>query len=115
SRTLALRDMRHAVTRFSSGSGRHLTRRHALGLGVAASAAALAWRRAFAQTQLTIRPGGDFKPMPIAIPDFLPGSAAEGDTPRNITQIIINNLKRSGLFAPIDQAAYIEKITNSDS
>ena len=29
-------------------------------------------------------------------------------------QVITNNLKRSGLFAPIDPAAFIEKITNID-
>jgi len=32
-----------------------------------------------------------------------------------VAQVITNNLKRSGLFAPIDQAAYIEKITNIDA
>ena len=31
---------------------------------------------------------------------------------RNITQIIASNLRRSGLFAPIDQKAYIERITD---
>jgi len=31
-----------------------------------------------------------------------------------VTQVITNNLKRSGLFAPIDQAAYIERINNID-
>ena len=32
-----------------------------------------------------------------------------------VTQVITNNLKRSGLFAPIDQAAFIERITNIDT
>ena len=32
-----------------------------------------------------------------------------------MTQVITNNLKRSGLFAPIDQAAYIEKVVNIDA
>ncbi len=32
-----------------------------------------------------------------------------------MTQVITNNLKRSGLFAPIDQAAYIEKVINIDA
>lgn len=31
-----------------------------------------------------------------------------------IAQVITNNLKRSGLFAPIDQAAFIERISNID-
>ena len=30
-------------------------------------------------------------------------------------QVIAGNLKRSGLFAPIDQAAYIERISNIDA
>ena len=34
---------------------------------------------------------------------------------RNVTQIIASNLQRSGLFAPIDQAAYIEKISTIDT
>ena len=34
---------------------------------------------------------------------------------RAVTQIIAANLQRSGLFAPIDQAAYIEKISNIDT
>ena len=32
----------------------------------------------------------------------------------NSLLVITNNLKRSGLFAPIDQAAYLEKISNID-
>jgi TolB protein len=92
-----------------------LTRRRLLQTGAAASAlAGLAPHRAAAVVRLDVTQG-NVQAMPIAIPDFLPGSAAEGDTPRNITQIITNNLKRSGLFAPIDQAAYIEKITNMDA
>ena len=51
--------------------------------------------------------------MPIALPDFVgePGVPDPG-MGRNITQIIAANLRRSGLFAPIDQAAYIERITD---
>ena len=52
--------------------------------------------------------------MPIAVPDFLPGSAPDRELAHGISQIITANLKRSGLFAPIDQAAFIEKITNTD-
>jgi TolB protein len=33
----------------------------------------------------------------------------------NVAQVITNNLRRSGLFAPIDQAAYIEKTINIDA
>jgi TolB protein len=92
-----------------------LTRRLLLQTGAAAGAlAGLAPHRANAVVRLDVTQG-NVQPMPIAIPDFIPGSAAEGDTPRSITQIITNNLKRSGLFAPIEQAAYIEKISTIDA
>src|SRR6267154_2090441 len=32
-----------------------------------------------------------------------------------VAQVITNNLKRSGLFAPIDPAAFIERIANIDT
>ena len=92
-----------------------LTRRLLLQTGAAAGAiAGLVPRRANAVVRLDVTQG-NVQPMPIALPDFLAGGTAEGDTPRNITQIIASNLKRSGLFAPIDQAAYIEKISNTDA
>ncbi|MGB8136232.1 MAG: Tol-Pal system beta propeller repeat protein TolB, partial [Pseudolabrys sp.] len=58
---------------------------------------------------------GNVQPMPIALPDFLTGGPTEGDIGRNVTAVITNNLQRSGLFAPINPAAFIEKISNSDS
>jgi TolB protein len=42
------------------------------------------------------------------------GSPADAEAARGISQIITGNLKRSGLFAPIDHAAFIEKISNTD-
>ena len=54
---------------------------------------------------------GNVQPMPIALPDFI----SEADTGRNISAVITSNLQRSGLFAPIKPAAFIEKITNSDN
>jgi TolB protein len=73
-------------------------------------------RNAFAQAPKIIPlPGGEFQPLPIAIPNFVPGSPSDGDVSAGVTQVITNNLKRSGLFAPIDQAAYIERITNIDT
>lgn len=61
-----------------------------------------------------IVPEGDFAPLPIAIPNFVAGSPSDGDVAVGVTQVITSNLKRSGLFAPIDQAAYLEKIVNID-
>src|SRR4051794_9373414 len=83
--------------------------------GVLAAALSLPALPAFAraprggQPRLEVTPGGT-QAIPIAIVDFAPGSASEGDTPRNISGIVNANLKRSGLFAPIDPAAFIQKI-----
>ena len=57
---------------------------------------------------------GNVQPLPIALPDFVGGSPADSEQARAITQIISGDLKRSGLFAPIDPAAFIEKITTID-
>lgn len=58
---------------------------------------------------------GSVQPLPIALPDFVAGGPGDAEIARSVTGIITNNLKRSGLFAPIEPAAYIEKITNSDA
>ncbi len=73
-------------------------------------------RNAFGQApKRVIVPEGDFAPLPIAIPNFVAGSPADGEVGVSVAQVITNNLKRSGLFAPIDQAAFIEKIANIDA
>jgi TolB protein len=90
------------------------TRRHALMLGAAGlGVAALGGRPANAVLRVDVNEG-NVQPVPIALPDFLAGSPADGEAARNITQIITGNLRRSGLFAPIDPAAFIQKITNTD-
>ena len=76
-----------------------LTRRTALKLGLA-GAAAMATSPASALVEIVVG-GGDFVPLPIAIPDF--GSSDPGFG-REIAEIVRNNLRRSGLFAPIDPA-----------
>ncbi len=43
------------------------------------------------------------------------GSPADSEVSVGVSQVITNNLKRSGLFAPIDPAAFIEKIVNIDA
>jgi TolB protein len=53
---------------------------------------------------------GNVEPLPIAITDFLAG----GDLGAKISGVVAADLKRSGLFAPIDQGAFIEKISNPD-
>src|ERR1700724_3532629 len=82
--------------------------------GVSASAGLLLPSLARAETKLVI-PEGTVAPLPIAIPDFVAGSPGDGEFSVGVAQVITNNLKRSGLFAPIDQAAFIEKIVNIDA
>ncbi|MBN9071046.1 MAG: Tol-Pal system protein TolB [Rhizobiales bacterium] len=53
---------------------------------------------------------GNIEPLPIAITDFL----SSGGQGKEISDIVTADLKRSGLFAPIDKAAFIEKISNTD-
>jgi TolB protein len=55
---------------------------------------------------------GNLEPLPIAIPDFLGGTASDQGIGRDVAGLIRQNLERSALFKPIDQAAYIEKIAN---
>src|SRR5437868_57192 len=89
------------------------TRRQTLALGAGLVAASALPRDVLAQTRLQVD-SGNIQPIPIAIPNFVAGSQVDNEAAAGVTQVITNNLKRSGLFAPIDQAAYIEKITNID-
>jgi len=52
--------------------------------------------------------------MPIAITQFVAGSPGEAESAQGATSVITNNLQRSGLFAPINPQAFIEKVTNTD-
>ena len=91
-----------------------LTRRHVLIGGAGAASGLLLPSLAGAQTKLQVTEG-NIAPLPIAIPNFVAGSPADGEVGIGVAQVITNNLKRSGLFAPIDQAAFIEKIGNIDA
>ncbi|HEY7242458.1 MAG TPA: Tol-Pal system beta propeller repeat protein TolB [Xanthobacteraceae bacterium] len=94
-----------------------LTRRKVmtLGAGVAAGAlGALPVERALAVLKLDVTQG-NVQPVPIAIPEFIAVATQDPALGRNISQIISANLQRSGLFAPIDPAAFIEKITTIDT
>ena len=91
-----------------------LSRRHVLigGAGVAAGLVLPGLARAQTRLQVT---EGNVAPLPIAIPNFVAGSPSDTEVANGVAQVITNNLKRSGLFAPIDQAAFIERITNIDT
>jgi TolB protein len=53
---------------------------------------------------------GNFQPLPIAVTDF-----GGSDLGPQISAVIMNDLKRSGVFAPIDKAAFVEKNINPDA
>ena len=82
--------------------------------GGAAAAATLGVRGAEAVLKLDITQG-TIQPLPIALPDFVGASAQDQELGRNISGVITNNLRRSGLFAPIDPQAFIERIVNVDA
>lgn len=54
---------------------------------------------------------GTVEPLPIAITDFLSGDQLGAQ----ISGVIAADLERSGLFAPVDKGAFIEKISNPDA
>jgi len=94
-----------------------LNRRRLLLLGAASLAGGVAGispRQAAAVLRLDVTQG-NVQPVPIAIPDFIGAQLQEPALGRSVSEIIASNLQRSGLFAPIDQAAYIEKISNIDA
>jgi TolB protein len=96
--------------------GQLARRRFVLGTAAAAAVgmgATLLGRPAQAVLRFDLNQG-NFQPVPIALPDFLAGSPADAESARSISAIIGANLQRSGLFALIDPAAFIERVTNTD-
>ncbi|MDR3474468.1 MAG: Tol-Pal system beta propeller repeat protein TolB [Devosia sp.] len=77
-----------------------LNRRSALKLGLAGGVMLAAARPASALVKIVVS-GADFQPLPIAIPDFASSDPTFG---KDVTDIVRNNLTRSGLFAVIDEA-----------
>lgn len=53
---------------------------------------------------------GNVEPLPIAIPFFL----ANNQLGRDIAMVVETDLRRSGLFAPLDRAAHIEQIVDTN-
>src|SRR5712692_8945303 len=94
-----------------------LSRRRLIVLGAGAAVGAFAGlspQRAAAVLKLDVTQG-NVQPVPIAIPDFIGVATQDPALGRNVSQIIASNLQRSGLFAPVDPAAYIEKIESIDA
>lgn len=65
--------------------------------------------KAMAQLRVDITQG-TIQPMPIAIPPFVGAAGSVDELSQNVAQVITADLKRSGLFAPVDPAAFIEPI-----
>jgi TolB protein len=58
---------------------------------------------------------GTIQPLPIAIPDFAGDGAVDAQTAREISNVVANDLRASGLFIPIDQGAFIEQGLSTNS
>ncbi len=92
----------------------HRPDRRTLLLFFAASSAVSAGLRVPAQAQqrerpiVDITPGGNFQPVPIAIPDLL-GDAQLG---REMATVIKANLERSGYFTILDPRSFVDRISD---
>ncbi len=96
----------------SRRASHRLSRRSVLSLAAMGGAALLTMRQAVAQqrapTEVTINEA-NIRPRPIAIPEFI------GDDPKfgaDVADIVAADLKRSGLFKPIERAAFIERFSD---
>jgi TolB protein len=70
---------------------------------------------AIAQTPLRVDvTEGHLDPMKVAITDFVGSDAQASASGSDIARVVTNNLKNTGLFAPIDQVAFVEEITDID-
>jgi TolB protein len=81
-----------------------------LGAGLVIAARA-GLRPASALVELDIT-RGNIQPLPIAIPAFIAGGA-ETQLGADIAGVIADDLRRSGLFLPLDPATFVEKPTNT--
>ena len=64
-----------------------------------------------AAAQLTVDiTRGNIQPLPIAIPPFVGATGAVDELSQNVSGVITADLRRSGLFAPVDPAAFIDPV-----
>jgi TolB protein len=86
-----------------------LSRRQALGLACAGVASAWvpgAHAQQRGPTRVTVDEA-NLKPRPIAIPEFMSEDPRLG---QDVANVVSADLERSGLFQPLDRAAFIERI-----
>ena len=55
---------------------------------------------------------GSVKPTPIAITDLFSSDSSKEKLGKNISNVISDNLERSGLFLPINKKSFIQDISN---
>ena len=58
---------------------------------------------------------GQVNPMPIAIPDFYGSMGADQELGRNMVEVINADLKRSGLFRPLNPQSFIQDVRSAQS
>ncbi len=56
---------------------------------------------------------GNVQPLPIALPGFV-GAGADAKLGADITDVIASDLKRSGLFLPLDPSTFVQKAISPD-
>ncbi len=87
-------------------------------LGLAICLTLVAWlgvpHRASAQVQVDITEG-EVAPLPIAIPRFRAEPEQAREMAGLMTEVIIANLSRSGLFRPLEPSAFIQESVSVDA
>ncbi|MEM6634248.1 MAG: Tol-Pal system beta propeller repeat protein TolB [Pseudomonadota bacterium] len=58
---------------------------------------------------------GVIEPLPIAVPNFVAETPQASDLARRISQVVADDLRRTGLFRTIDDSAFIARVTNFDA
>ncbi|HEV7462765.1 MAG TPA: Tol-Pal system beta propeller repeat protein TolB [Methyloceanibacter sp.] len=58
---------------------------------------------------------GTIQALPIAIADFAGDGSVDAQAAREISDVVASDLRGSGLFSPIDQAAFVEKGVGTDA
>ena len=69
--------------------------------------------RLFAQVNIDIT-RGRVEPMPVAVTIFSGMDSVSNQFGAEVSQVIANDLERSGLFRPIDSGAFLESLTSLD-
>jgi TolB protein len=98
----------HRTTASRSMIGRNGAWRLGMVLLCALAGLSVTANQAHAVVELNITQG-TIQPLPIAVTDFASDGSIEPAEAREISDVVASDLKSSGLFLPIDSAAFIEK------